>query len=64
MDRLTVTFPSDKTGCPEFTPGKAYDVISVEQGWYRVVNDWGMDYLYPPEFFNEGEYTDGEYLKP
>ena len=42
------------TGKPEFlvlTNGRVYDVISVEKDWYRVVNDSGEDYLYPPDQF-------------
>ena len=30
---------------------KIYDVISVERGWYRIVDETGEDYLYPPKFF-------------
>ena len=33
------------------TKGKVYDVLSVEKGWYRIVDDSGDDYLYPPEMF-------------
>lgn len=33
------------------TKGKVYDVVSVERGWYRIVDDSGDDYLYPPEAF-------------
>lgn len=33
------------------TKGKVYDVLSVEKGWYRVVDDSGEDYLYPPNNF-------------
>lgn len=31
--------------------GKTYDVISIENGWYRVIDEEGEDYLYPPELF-------------
>ncbi len=38
--------------------GKVYDVLSVEQGWYRIVDEEGEDdeqelqgYLYPPQAF-------------
>ena len=31
--------------------GKIYDVISVEKGWYRIVDETGEDYLYPPQLF-------------
>ena len=30
---------------------KMYDVISVERSWYRIVDETGEDYLYPPEQF-------------
>lgn len=33
------------------TSGKVYDVISVEKDWYRIKDDSGEDYLYPPERF-------------
>lgn len=33
------------------THGWVYTVISVEKGWYRIVDDSGEDYLYPPEQF-------------
>ena len=42
------------TGKTEFlvlTNGKVYDVISVEKCCYRVVDDSGEDYLYPPDQF-------------
>lgn len=35
----------------ELTHGKVYDVISVERGWYRINDDSGEDYLYPPDLF-------------
>ncbi len=41
-------------GTSEFlvlTHGKSYDVLSVEKGWYRIKEDSGEDYLYPPEMF-------------
>lgn len=49
------------TGKTEFlvlTNGKVYDVVSVEKDWYRIVDDSGEDYLYPPECFEIVE--DGE----
>ncbi len=33
------------------TKNKIYDVISVENGWYRIVDDTGEDYLFAPEEF-------------
>ena len=31
----------------ELTHGKIYCVLSIERGWYRIVDDTGEDYLYP-----------------
>jgi hypothetical protein len=31
--------------------GQIYDVISVEEGWYRIIDNSDEDYLYPPELF-------------
>lgn len=42
------------TGKTEFlmlTHGKIYEVLSIEKDWYRVIDDTGEDYLYPPEDF-------------
>ena len=33
------------------TKGVTYEVISIEKGWYRIKDDSGEDYLYPPELF-------------
>ena len=33
------------------TNGKEYEVLSVEEGFYRIVDNTGEDYLYPPEEF-------------
>lgn len=40
-----------KTEILVLTNGKIYDVVSVEKGWYRIVDDSGEDYLYPPKYF-------------
>lgn len=43
---------------------KLYDVMGVEQGWYRILDESGEDYLYPPELFvvlsDNSEETGGE----
>ena len=31
------------------THDKVYTVLGMEKGWYRLVDDSGEDYLYPPE---------------
>ena len=33
------------------TNGKEYDVISVEKGWLRIVDDTNEDYLFDPKQF-------------
>lgn len=40
-----------ETSFLELTHDKLYRVLSVEKGWYRVVDDSGEDYLYPPDEF-------------
>ncbi len=40
-----------KTEFLVLTNNKVYSVISVEKGWYRIIDDSGEDYLYPPELF-------------
>lgn len=40
-----------KTDFLVLTNGKTYDVLSVEKGWYRIIDDSGEDYLYPSELF-------------
>lgn len=48
-----------ETSFLELTNGDIYEVISVERGWYRVVDDGGEDYLYPPDEFEVVEPNDG-----
>ncbi len=33
------------------TNNKIYEVISIEEGWYRIIDDSEEDYLYPPTNF-------------
>lgn len=33
--------------------GKIYEVLSIEKDWYRIVDETGEDYLYPPELFDK-----------
>jgi uncharacterized protein YgiM (DUF1202 family) len=33
------------------TNGKEYDVIAIEKSWYRIADDTGEDYLFPPDQF-------------
>lgn len=40
-----------KTESHTFDNGEQYEVLSVEDGWYRIVDKTGEDYLYPPDEF-------------
>ena len=40
-----------KTDFLVLTNNKIYDVISIERGWYRIIDDSGEDYLYHPDMF-------------
>ena len=40
-----------KTSFLMLTNDKTYEVIGIERGWYRLIDDSGEDYLYPPEPF-------------
>jgi hypothetical protein len=37
--------------------GKLYSVLSIEENWYRIVDETGEDYLYPQELFEAAEST-------
>ena len=41
----------DSYACQPFIKDKVYDVISIENGWYRIMTELGEDYLFPPEMF-------------
>lgn len=43
----------------ELVHDKVYGVLSVEKDWYRIVDESGEDYLYPPEDFEIVEPNDG-----
>ena len=32
-------------------PGKIYEIMSIEKGWYRIMTDLDEDYLFPPKLF-------------
>ena len=40
-----------KTSFLVLTNNKEYNVISIEKDWYRIIDDSGDDYLYPPQLF-------------
>ena len=38
-------------------PNKIYEVLSIERGWYRIIDESEEDYLYPSEKFKIVENT-------
>lgn len=40
-----------KTEFLVLTHNKVYDVLAIEKGWYRIKDDSGDDYIYPPNYF-------------
>lgn len=48
-----------ETSFLELTHDEVYDVLSIEKDWYRIIDDTGADYLYPPEDFEIMEPDDG-----
>ena len=40
-----------KTGAFALNNCKFYEVISIERNWFRIIDETGEDYLYPPELF-------------
>ena len=47
----------------DLTENEIYDVISIENGWYRITDDSDDDYLYPPELFEITDDSGYEELK-
>lgn len=35
----------------DIIPNKIYHVLSIENGWYRIIDESGEDYLYEPSAF-------------
>lgn len=48
-----------ETSFLELTHNEVYRVLSVEKGWYRIVDDTDEDYLYPPDEFEIVVQNDG-----
>lgn len=52
-----------KTDFLVLTNKKIYDVISIERSWYRIIDDSGDDYLYPPDMFEIVELDENMVVK-
>lgn len=50
---------------PAIEKSKAYEVLSIEKGWYRIMTELDESYLFPPEVFEvvEGSEADVEKRK-
>lgn len=46
-----VAAPDPNQRLISLTEGGIYEVLNIEEGWYRLVDDTDEDYLYPPEMF-------------
>ena len=49
---MIVIFKSNDTSYPDLSEGQRYFVLGIEADDYRILNDLGKPYLYPPEFFD------------
>lgn len=47
--KIRYIFDEDTVEGPVY--GKIYDVISIEGDWYRIIDESGEDYMYPPNAF-------------
>lgn len=48
---MIVKFKEKDPDCPDFTPDQPYFVIGIEADDYRILNDFGKTYFYPPHLF-------------
>ena len=53
IGKCEVDVPNSYKIFMDLLPDKIYEVLSIEDGWYRIVDESGEDYLYPPEKFVE-----------
>lgn len=51
-ENLVIEYTGENSKHLDLTNGKRYKVLTVdEHRWYRIVDDSGDDYIYPPEMF-------------
>ncbi|HMN27534.1 MAG TPA: hypothetical protein PKE45_05205 [Caldilineaceae bacterium] len=48
---MIVTLKRQTSAYPDLTFGQPYVVLGIEADDYRILNDQGRPYLYPPELF-------------
>jgi hypothetical protein len=49
---MIVKFKGSGIRYPDLTPGNLYRVIGIEADHYRLMNDIGRPFLYPPTLFD------------
>lgn len=60
LGKYQVDVPNSYKIFMDVLPNKVYEVLSIENGFYRIVDESGEDYLYPPEKFVLAEETQNE----
>ena len=53
IGRREVDVPNSYKIFMDLLSDKVYEVLSIEGGWYRIIDESGEDYLYPSEKFVE-----------
>ena len=53
IGKCEVDVPNSYKIFMDLLPDKIYEVLSIEGGWYRIVDESGEDYLYPTDKFLE-----------
>ena len=48
---MIVKLKEENSDYPDLTPDQPYFVIGIEADDYRILNDYGKPYLYPPQLF-------------
>jgi hypothetical protein len=48
---MIVKLKEKNSDYPDLTPDQPYFVIGIEADDYRILNDYGKPYLYPPHLF-------------
>ena len=48
---MKIKYIGNKGSALSVMKGKVYDCLGKEKGWYRVIDETGEDYLYPPKDF-------------
>ncbi len=48
---MIVRLKESNPNYPDLTPDQPYFVIGIEADDYRILNDYGKPYLYPPQLF-------------